>query len=344
MKVCIVGLGNVGLSLYQHFKALDLDVIGVEINPQRVAELKRAGCQVYTKLEHAAENDVWIITIDTGSDCERLFALIRRLPLKRGALVSVESTVPPGTCSQLACLLAEKYGPAGQYFHLIHAPHRILFGTDTSPFSMPRVIGGYTPACLALGRAFYESLGADLVPVSDIRIAELSKIVENTIRFVEIALAQDVAQVCNHLGIDFDQLRDAVNSKGNVALKEARLGVGGECLPKDTDFFFRIHPTPLIAGAIASNAVYIEHIFQQCRYADRILIDGITYKPGVKDARHSPGADLARRLQALGKAVYVSDPLFAAEEIRAMGFTPAPESMPPGVKYDLTIRNGRLEM
>lgn len=338
MRVCVVGVGNIGLNLLESLRCLGMDAVGVDIAADRVAALQRQGVGgVFTDPGAVGDVDGWVITTSTGPNLSHLLGALARIQPKPGALVSVESTLPVGTMAQLAAHCESRGLHVGQDLFLVHVPHRILFGVEQSVFDAARVIGGWTPACLARGCAFYQPFVPHLVPVDDIRIAELAKIVENALRFVEVAFAEEIFRYCQEAQIDFRQLRDAVNTKANVQMLDVDYGIGGECLPKDIRFLQGALPSGLLDGALQADEAYRCLLLEQAAGHQRVLVNGITYKPGHPDTRFSPALELVAKLAAAGKEVLVHDPLLTPEQVAAEGAVWGA----PGDPYDLVYERPR---
>ena len=183
-----------------------------------------------------------------------LLSIVQRISneAKTGALVSIESTVPKGTSKKV-------YDTLNHRMHVVHAPHRwYSLEEKVHGVNQLRVIGGVCDCCLKAGMQFYggvesvsvnaqsysspsslKSLGIPMHPVSEIEIAETTKIVENAHRYLQIAFAEDLYLYCQANNINFPELRDALNTKWNVNILEPREGIGGHCLPKDTKMFLQ---------------------------------------------------------------------------------------------------------
>ncbi|MGE4272771.1 MAG: nucleotide sugar dehydrogenase [Desulfitobacterium sp.] len=321
MKIAVVGLGNIGFNLFLYLnKKFPNSVIGVDIDANRVNDLRNLGHRVTTDYRALTSIDTWLLAPSTGDQAENLFAALREMIICSGALISIESTLPPGTMELVRKYLEGKGYQCGRDLHLIHVPHRVMFGVDETVCDTPRVMGAFTQACLDKGRQFYAPLVPQLVEVQDVRIAELSKVVENVKRYVDVAFAQELYQYCVDNELDFSELRKAVNSKNNVELLETDWGIGGECLPKDMRFLRKVCPSPLLEGAAKADQEYRDRILQQVGSNQIVLLKGLSYKTGVKDLRHSCGVELVRALEAAGNIVWVEDPLFTLEELEAAGF------------------------
>lgn len=257
-KILIVGLGQLGLPVAKYVKEKGFDVYGYD-NNQLVMENAENQYGI-KKLENFKDIDVFMICISTHRDddisspqIDGLMAVIRKIAKEatNGKLVSIESTVPRGTTRKMFEILEHR-------FHVVHAPHRwFALEEDLHGVNQLRVIGGVCDCCLRTGIRFYDgveheekseleyysgtkayrSLGIPMYSVSTVEIAELSKIVENADRFLQIAFAEDLYMFCKANRISFAELRDAVNTKWNVNILEPRDGIGGHCIPKDTRMF-----------------------------------------------------------------------------------------------------------
>jgi len=321
MKICVVGLGNIGFNLFtflcQRFPA---EVLGVDVNESRVKELQSKGYSVTSDYQVLTEIDVWLMAPSTGNQGQNLFSALEHMIILPGSLISIESTLPPGTMMRVREFLEKKGFELGTDLFLIHVPHRVMFGVDETVCDTPRVMGAFTKACLEKGRQFYTPLVPQVVEVSDIRVAELSKVVENVKRYVDVAFAQEIYSYCIDQGMDYNELRRAVNSKNNVELLGTDWGIGGECLPKDMNFLQTVCDSTLLEGAEQADRDYRERIVQQVGSDKEVLVRGLSYKTGVKDLSHSRGVDLVRALEVAGNTVRVQDPLFSTDELSRAGF------------------------
>ena len=201
------------------------------------------------------EFDVFILCVSThkaddmfSPQIEGLLSIVEKISkeAKSGALVSIESTIPKGTSKKV-------YDTLNHRMHLVHASHRwYSLEEEERGVNQLRVIGGVCDCCLKAGMQFYggvdsvsiiaqsyssssslKSLGISMHPVKNIEIAELTKVVENAHRYLQIAFAEDLYLYCQASSINFPELRDALNTKWNVNILEPRDGIGGHCLPKD---------------------------------------------------------------------------------------------------------------
>jgi UDP-N-acetyl-D-mannosaminuronic acid dehydrogenase len=257
-KILVIGLGQLGLPVAKYVKEKGFDVYGYDNNQLTMDNAeKQHGIK---KLENFRDVDVFMICISTHREddisspqVDGLMAITRKIAKEatNGKLVSIESTVPSGTTRKIFEILEHR-------FHVVHAPHRwYALEEDVHGVNQLRVIGGVCDCCLRTGIRFYNGVeheeGSDLeyysgtksyrslhIPmysVSTVELAELSKIVENADRYLQIAFAEDLYMFCKANRISFAELRDAVNTKWNVNILEPRDGIGGHCIPKDTRMF-----------------------------------------------------------------------------------------------------------
>ena len=257
-KILVIGLGQLGLPVAKYVKEKGFDVYGYDNNQLTMdnAEMQHG----IKKIENFRDVDVFMICISTHREddisspqVEGLMAITRKIAKEatNGKLVSIESTVPRGTTRKMFEILEHR-------FHVVHAPHRwYALEEDVHGVNQLRVIGGVCDCCLRTGIRFYNgveheersdleyysgtkpyrSLHIPMYSVSTVELAELSKIVENADRYLQIAFAEDLYMFCKANRISFAELRDAVNTKWNVNILEPRDGIGGHCIPKDTRMF-----------------------------------------------------------------------------------------------------------
>jgi nucleotide sugar dehydrogenase len=233
-SVCVLGLGAVGGPTARYFAGQGIETYGCDLNPEAVARCDGALDRVATSLADLPLADLYIVAVDTGFRGEEpvttnLFSACRAVH-DRGVpmLVSIESTVPIGTCERIHREIFDRSQA------LVHIPHR-WWAEDEANHGVRqiRVVGGVDEASVRLAVEFYGRAGIPLVTVEEIRIAELTKAAENTDRYLKIAYAELLKMICEDNGMDFEELRRAMNTKWNVQVLEARDGIGGTCLPKD---------------------------------------------------------------------------------------------------------------
>jgi UDP-N-acetyl-D-mannosaminuronic acid dehydrogenase len=178
---------------------------------------------------------------------------------KEGALLGIDSTITRGTTRKVCDIV-------GHRLHVVHVPHRFyIHEKDTHGVNQTRILGGCESCCVEKGKEFYGGmLGIPLHPVSAVETAELTKIVENTYRYVEIAFAEELKMFCDNSDISFTELREAINTKWNIKILEAKEGIGGHCLPKDSQMFLTLSrnvlDTSIIEAAKKIDLEYRRHI------------------------------------------------------------------------------------
>jgi UDP-N-acetyl-D-mannosaminuronate dehydrogenase len=236
-RVCVIGLGTVGYPSAQNIHQKGFPVSGVDIRPLNIKEFP-----VSTIIP---PSDIYVVCVDTKS-VEDVCGKIGK-----GSLVIIESTIPVG----LSRKLAQKYS-----LKMAHCPHR-YWPEDPAHHGVQqmRVLGAVDMDALNKAEAFYKRLGVPLHIVSNIEVAELAKLTENTYRFVEIAFAEELRLVADELNVPFEALREAVNTKWNIKILEARDGINGTCLPKDRGIFESLTSNDkhfLVEGAAKADAVY----------------------------------------------------------------------------------------
>jgi nucleotide sugar dehydrogenase len=222
MQITVIGLGEVGSETFRELHK-KVDVTGVDISPQRVAEFKRKG---YDVRDNAPTSDVYIIATYTT---QQVIDVLKGLDLSYNPLVVIESTIDPDSYEEMRAWATDRM------VDLVSFPHRFNPNDPVHHvFNLNRVIGATNQRALDRALQFYtQFMPRDLLHVTSFEVASLSKVAENAYRFMEIALAQEIKQSCESIGIDFGALREAMNTKWNIDVKEARDGVKGKCLPKD---------------------------------------------------------------------------------------------------------------
>lgn len=353
-KIAIVGLGYVGLPLALQFSRSGVAVLGLDIDPRKteainagtsyikhvanaeIAAQRTAGnLEASTDFHRANEADAIILCVPTPLNHFREPDLSYVLEtgksiaphLKKGALVVLESTTYPGTTDgELREILEAHSGmKAGIDFHLAFSPEREDPGNpDSKVAAIPKVVGGYTPECLAKAQALYGIAIENLVPVSSCGAAEATKLLENIFRSVNIALVNELKLVYGAMGIDIWEVIEAAKTKpfGFMPFYPGP-GLGGHCIPIDPFYLtwkareFGKH-TRFIELAGEINTAMPEHVVKTCFEAlnasgkpvknARILILGLAYKANVDDDRESPTYKLIALLEALGAEVFYHDP------------------------------------
>jgi UDP-N-acetyl-D-glucosamine dehydrogenase len=354
MKIAIVGLGYVGLPLSIQFARSCVSVLGIDVDPTKVqllnkgqsyikhieqpaiAELLRSGkFTASTDFSLIKEVEAVIICVPTplNKNREPDLSFIRQTGrsiaphLAKGALVVLESTTYPGTTEEeLRAVLEEGSGmKAGEDFHLAFSPEREDPANEQSNLKrIPKVVGGYTPACLDRVVALYSKAIDKVVPVSSCRVAEAAKLLENVFRSVNIALVNELKLVYGAMGIDIWEVIEAAKTKpfGFMPFYPGP-GLGGHCIPIDPFYLtwkareYGQH-TRFIELAGEINTRMPEHVVHKVADAlnarckaikgSKILILGLAYKPNVDDERESPSYVLMKLLTERGAEVAYYDP------------------------------------
>ncbi|MCW4000718.1 MAG: hypothetical protein NWE93_10800 [Candidatus Bathyarchaeota archaeon] len=255
MKVCIMGLGNIGLPVAKYTQQF-FNVIGYDINECAVTKALTHGVKATTKPPLA---DTYIICVNTyyrnnTADMTAIESCCSHIgSLNKNALVCFESTLQVGTARKMRL----KYDLG----KVAVCPHR-WWEEDQESHGVKqlRVIGAYDPQSMQQAHDFYSKLKIPLHQVSSLEVAEATKIAENAHRYIQIAFVEELKLIADKNDIDFDEWREAINTKWNVSLLEARDGIGKECLPKDTAFLASLCPSAgLLTGAMQTNENYIQN-------------------------------------------------------------------------------------
>lgn len=228
-----MGLGTVGLPTATYMHRQGCRVTGYDISRAAVEKAKTYIEATNDFSQIPRETEVFVVCVTTKQnggkpDASYVFDACQRISNRSPNLVSIESTVPIGTCRELHDSVFD--GDT----HVAHAPHR-YWPEDPKNYGVRqlRVIGAVDDKGMSSAKNFYDSLNIPLLEVEPIEIAEMTKITENAYRYVQIAFAEELRSICQRNQIDFNQLRNACNSKWNTYIPEARDGIGGTCLPKD---------------------------------------------------------------------------------------------------------------
>ena len=352
--VAIVGLGYVGLPTAASLTAQGVTVIGVDINEARLNAIRSGDADVLAidRRRTAEALSARRLTLTTDiADVRNASAIIICVPTPvddslapdlRSLRAACEGVVASAVAGQTIILASTSYvGSArellmwplavrgfvvGEDIYVASSPERIDPGRVDYPQSdVPRVVGGATPACGARAAAVVSMVGCPVHLVSSPEVAELSKLHENIFRAVNIALANEMADVGATLGIDIGEVIDAASTKpyGFMAFRPGA-GAGGHCIPCDPHYLlWQLQRTrrdaPVLQQAMRALAsrprdIVIEALARASEAGlairdARVLIAGIAYKPGVSDARESPGREMVERFAAFGAEVAYLDPL-----------------------------------
>jgi UDP-N-acetyl-D-glucosamine dehydrogenase len=351
MKIGIVGLGYVGLPLAVAFAETGHDVVCLDVDPRKIealgegrsyiediadATLAPLGDRFHPTSQHAdlIPCSAIVICVPTPLTSAREPDLTYLLDaatsisqvLQPEQLVVLESTTYPGTTRErLAPILEESGMAAGRDFHLAFSPERIDPGrTDYTVRTTPKLVGGITDACAERARELYAEICDQVIVLSSPETAELSKLLENIFRSVNIALVNELAQLCDRLEIDVWEVIDAASTKPFGFMRfDPGPGMGGHCLPVDPFYLaFKarehdFYPEFIeLAGKVnqAQPAFCVERIERALNQASKpvkgskILVLGASYKAGSGDTRESPTLKILRLLEALEADLSYHDP------------------------------------
>jgi len=351
MALGVIGMGYVGLPLAVAFAAEGHDVVAFDVDRCKVDALRRGESYVEDVADRALAAVAERIEATTRPDalarCEAVLICVptpltaNREPdlgplvdacralsgvVQVGQLVVLESTTYPGTTRErVAPILAESGLVAGVDFSLAFSPERVDPGrTDHTMRTTPKVVGGLTEACGDRAEALYRDICDTIVRVSTPEAAELTKLLENIFRSVNIALVNELAMLCDRMQIDIWEVVDAASTKPYGFMRfEPGPGMGGHCMPVDPFYLsWRAREFDMttefieLAGKINQQMPYhcvakVERLLNDAGKpvrGSKIAILGVAYKPGVGDVRESPGLKIVTLLAALGADVRYHDP------------------------------------
>jgi UDP-N-acetyl-D-glucosamine dehydrogenase len=352
-KVGVAGVGYIGLPLAVEQARAGFDVIAFDHNPIRVAQLNQGSnylrdvndadlaaivasgkLTATTEFEDIGNCDVVVMCVPTpvtpNKDPDT--SIIRRIAgeiaagLKPGRLITLESTTYPGVTEQVLLPIFESTGlKVGKDFFLAFSPERVDPGNSKYRTSNTnKVVGGVTPACLDVASTFYGQTIDAVMPVSSPQVAEMCKVFENTFRAVNVALVNEVAQLCDRMGIEVWEVLNAAGTKPFGMMRfSPGPGVGGHCLPLDPFYFawkarqydFHMLLTEVAAEINRSMPRFVREKVARSLNArgkalngSHILILGLTYKRNVDDWQESPSLKLLRLLEDDEALVEYHDP------------------------------------
>ncbi len=348
---CVVGLGYIGLPTAAVLARAGQRVIGVDVNAQVVDIVNQGRIHIIEPdLDQAvvasvasgalsaqltpAPADVFLIAVPTpfriGGDgipqpnIDYVLAAARGIApmLRPGNLVLLESTSPVGTTERVAQVIAEESGLSSEQLLIAYCPERVLPGRILQELiSNDRVIGGLTPAAAEAAQTFYASFCQGELLATTARTAELVKLTENSFRDVNIAFANELSLVCDHLGINERELIGLANHHPRVNVLQPGCGVGGHCIAVDPWFIAAASPhcTPLIQAARRVNDGKSRWVIEQVQARAAALEDqlgrparigclGLAFKPNVDDLRESPALYITTELLVAGFDLLACEP------------------------------------
>ena len=356
VRLVVIGLGYVGLPLALEAIRAGMSVIGLDtsqvvveglnkglshiddINDADVVSMLERGFSATTDPFCLAEAEVAVICVPTPLDSElgpnlgAVESAARAVAqhLNRGMLVVLESTTYPGTTEEVLVPILESSGlKVGREFHCAFSPERIDPGNNRFTLrNTPKVVGGVTDSCTERAVDFYSKLVDEVVVAAGVREAEMTKLLENTYRHINIALVNEMAQFCAELDIDlWDAIRCASTKPFGFAAFYPGPGVGGHCIPIDPNYLSHRVKTHLgysfrfvelaqeinagMPGYVARRLQDLLNDSGRPVRGSKVLILGVTYKADITDQRESPAVDVARALLALGASIKFHDPFVA---------------------------------
>lgn len=369
-RVGVIGLGQVGLPLALAVSGAGHPTVGFELRGKIVAALNDGLSHIREVSSEAlapsvasglftatsdfarlATCDVVIICVPTplnkvkDPDLSAVIAATQAIEatLRPGQLVILESTTYPGTTRDVVLpILAGSGLTVGEEFFLCYSPERVDPGNERwNVQNTPRLLGGVTPACAAVGHRFYETVIDTIVRVGSAEVAELAKVYENTFRMINIALANELAQICERLELDVWEVIEAAATKPFGFMKfTPGPGLGGHCIPLDPHYLswkmeslaFRTRMIELASEVNAQMPEFVVRLvadaLNDAARAVRgacVLILGVAYKKDVGDYRESPALEIIRLLQHRGAEVVYHDPYCPAiddESCLVQGISP----------------------
>ena len=378
-KICVLGLGYIGLPTASTFATHGLSVIGVDINPHVIATLRSRNIHIHepglqTVVESAIDSgnlkvsaqpeeaDAYLIAVPTpfhedayGEYDGRKFRLSDMravksateaiLPyLRKGNLVVLESTSPPRTTVDLVKPILERSGlKAGVDFYLCYSPERVLPGQILRELiENARVVGGITPESAKAGRDLYATFVKGEIIETDATTAEMVKLMENTTRDINIAIANEFSRLAEKFGVDVWEAISLANRHPRINILNPGPGVGGHCISVDPWFFVESAPelTSLIYHARQVNDSQPHFVLEKVKQVwaanahavrstlrgKQIAALGLAYKPDVDDLRESPATEVVHLLQKDGAQVKVWEPFKRDANLKDIDMAPSLEA------------------
>lgn len=367
VKVVVYGMGKMGLPLACVFAEKGFRVLGVDISNAVAKKINNGENPIVGEpglddllkkvvrekqlrattdgIKAASVADIMVIVVptflkkDKKPDLSALKSAAKTIGLgmQKGALVILESTVPPGTTEGMVKSILEKESglKAGRDFGLAFCPERTSSGTAISDIKgriNPKIVGGIDGASTLTAQAIYELINKRrVVLVSSLKLAEMVKLSEMTYRDLKISYANSLALICHQLKIDAREVIEAANTDAGCEILRPGPGVGGHCIPVYPYFIFdktKKHLDLLKSARKINDAMpnfviqLIKEVLQEKGRSlekSHVLILGITYRGNVKETRLSPGIEIYKKLTKTAKKVFVSDPLYKKKEIEKMG-------------------------
>ena len=357
-KLSVLGLGYIGLPTASTFATHGVDVLGVDVNSHVVETLQNGGLHIHepglrTLVQDAIQSgklrvatrpepaDAFIIAVptpfydeDKRADMRAVISAAESIVpyLQKGNLVVLESTSPPRTTVDLVAPILEKSGlKAGEDFYLAYSPERVLPGQILRELiENARVVGGVTPESAQAAYDLYRTFVKGKIIRTNATTAEMVKLMENTYRDVNIAVANEFSRLADRFGVDVWEAISLANLHPRVEILRPGPGVGGHCISVDPWFLVEAAPeqTPLIRTAREVNDSQPEFVVSVVERAlgslagKKIAALGLTYKSDVDDLRESPAVDVVRLLQQAGAEVTAFEPFVPHADLPQINAVP----------------------
>ena len=341
-KICVIGLGYIGLPTAAVLATHGYSVVGVDVKQSAVdtvnngdTHIEEPGLQTLVQAAYKSGNlraqsspeavDVFVIAVptpltDKKADLQYVESAAEAIVpvLKKGNLVILESTVPPKTTEELVAPILEKSSlKAGQDFYLAHCPERVLPGNILKELiENDRIIGGINPESAKQAENLYNSFVAGRIYLTDATTAELAKVMENTYRDVNIALANELSRICQKLELDVWEVIELANKHPRVNLLRPGPGVGGHCLAVDPWFVQQKAPQEAKLIRLSreindSQPRFVVSTIEEMTKGvpnPKVTILGVAYKGNVDDTRESPAIAIIDTLEEQGYRLGIYDP------------------------------------
>jgi UDP-N-acetyl-D-mannosaminuronic acid dehydrogenase len=342
-SICVLGLGYIGLPTASTFATAGVKVIGVDVNPEIVKKLQNGQLHIHEPglrtlvqaalrsqnliiSQQASEADAFIIAVptpfygDKKADLSYVTAAAAAIVphLKRGNLVVLESTSPPRTTIDILVPILERSGlQAGSDFYVAYSPERVLPGQILRELiENARVIGGIDEISAEAGKDLYSIFVKGEIITTTATTAEMVKLMENTYRDINIAIANEFSRLADRFGVDVWEAIKIANLHPRVNILNPGPGVGGHCISVDPWFFVEAAPdiTPLIHTARLVNDSQPDFVIRNLHQIlgdlknKKIAALGLAYKPDVDDLRESPAIEVVKKLAFSGAIVSAYEP------------------------------------
>jgi len=371
-KICVIGLGYIGLPTASTFASRGVQVVGVDVNPSILSTLQQGKLHIVEpglqevfdgavkagKLTFSAAPvpaDAYVIAVPTPFKEQKkadmrfvISAAESILPvLKRGSLVVLESTSPARTTVDLLAPILERSGlKAGADFSLAYSPERVLPGQILKELvENARVIGGLTSDSARAGKDLYSIFVKGEIIETDATTAEMVKLMENTYRDINIGIANEFSHLADHFGVDVWEAIAIANRHPRVKILNPGPGVGGHCISVDPWFLVEAAPqwSPLVRMAREVNDSQPEYVVKWMERkignlaGRKVLALGLSYKPDVDDFRESPAVEVVKLLQEAGAEVKAFDPYASSTHMPEITLVPDLESEIPSIAIIIAL-------